>query len=968
MHLSIIALLLMLCFSLNYVAFSFAGTITQFLCGFGIDYSSPEFVKAQEEGGVVATEICREGFTLLKNEDNCLPLRSPKVNVFGWGACDNGFIYQGGGSGEGSSGGRVSFYEGLRQSGLELNEDLVSAYNALSWRRSEYTTNVPTYYRLYEAPASFYTDALLSQAKEFSDTAIVVLGRRGAEGNDLPKIQYDKDGNEVTDRKYSAITVDEENMLRIVCENFDKVVVIMNTSNPMECGFLDDDGVDAALIMYLPGNKGTPVVGEILLGDVTPSGKTVDTFAYDLSTAATYPNAGVEGVHWPRKNDAIKNSTYVDYAESLYIGYMWYETADAMGFWDTPFARDTWGIRNGYSDVVQYPFGFGLSYTQFQWTVEHISISDGSILDKDAEIEIDVFVENVGNYSGKDVVELYYSAPYKRNGIEKSSLKLADFAKTGELKPGEGERLTLSVKLRDMASYDCYDANGNGFMGYEAEEGVYTLSLRTDAHTLASVKGSASELHYTVPENGYLYETDDVTGYPVTNRFTTYTNTLSGASSVIEEKAISKQSKAYSVDGGDLPNLNFAYLTRSDFEGTLPIYTENRQVSDAFYNSTWLVNDPRVDQEDEMPVTNSTSTSWTLNDLIYQDEAGEYKMVDYGDKMWDELVSQLSVETMATLVAHGGFTTDAIGSINKPVCYDKDGPSGFNARITGGDGNQYCTNYPCETIIASTWNWKMAYQMGLSIGKEGAAAGIDGWYGPACNMHRSPLGGRNFEYYSEDPYLSGIMCAYAVRGAKENGVYSYVKHFAVNDNDAGRGGEYKWLTEQSLREIYLKPFEMAVKIGGANGMMGSVDRVGSVRATGSYALLTEVLRNEWGFKGTVITDYYQGGDINDIDEGIRAGNNLALAPSGAAYYFDDLDSATAVTALQKGVKGILYTYVDTRYTAMTSLGLDLSSVIGTKTEVYPWWIWILAGLDVIIVGGCALWGGLVIKKSRRKSS
>lgn len=933
----------------NKAANDFSGIITQYLCGFGLNTGSKEYGEALEAGAKMAVGLEEDGVTLLKNQNAALPLSASenKINVFGWSGCDNGFIYQGGGSGEGSRQGAVSLYQGLRNSGLEINEDLASAYNNLSLRRSGYTEDVTQYYRLYEPDSSFYTASLINQAKSFSNVAVVVLGRRGAEGTDLPKVQYDENGNADNTRKYSSISAKEEKMLDIVTQNFEKVIVVMNTANPMECGFLNDEGIDAGMIMYMPGNHGSNAIGTILTGNVTPSGHTVDTFAYDLATAPSYANAGSDGVHWP-EGQGSRFCDYQNYSENIYTGYYWYETADKDGF----FNNVTNDYGTGYDGVVQYPFGYGLSYTNFDWTLKDVSIPEGSNLNADDEIKFDVIVKNVGSTFGKDVVELYYDLPYTVGGIEKPALKLGAFAKTDTLEPGEVQELALSVKVSDMASYDCYDKNNNGFMGYELEKGDYNFSLRTDAHDVKKMTSEFDDGIYNYHiENGYKYENDPVTGNKVENRFTNFTNDVSGATSTRVERAMSDESKAYSVDGLDC-NLNVTYMTRENFKDTFPVFADTVKMSDQFKKETWYVNAPKVNPDDQMPITGSKATNYTI-----QDVAG----LDISDPKWEALVSQLDVETLGTLCSKGGFGTIAIDSIGKPHTVDLDGPSGFNAVVTGSETG-FAINYPCETVIASTWNWKLAYQWGLSIGNEASIAGIDGWYAPGANTHRSALGGRNFEYWSEDAVLGGTMCSYTILGAKEKGVYSYIKHFVANDSDTGRNGEFKFLTEQALREIYCKPFEIAVKEGGANAMMISVDRVGTVRCTGSSALLQDVLRDEWGFEGSCISDYYQGGNVNDIDEGIRAGNDLMLNPNGSMDTYDDTESATAIIAMKKSAKNILYTYAETKYYAANASGLDLGSIVGTQGNVNEWWKPVLYTVEAVVYTGMIAYAAIVLLK------
>ena len=962
-----IFLLIALFVTLNCVAARFSNHITQYLCGFGIDYDSEEYQQKKAEAEELAKEIAGEGIVMLKNENDALPLTNPCLNVFGWGGCDNGFVYMGFGSGTASTYGQIGLYEGLRTAGFELNENLCALYNDYNFHREEGWAN--SSWKLHE-PLDILSESVMSEARTFSDTAIVVLSRFGMEGYDLPKYQNDKDGKNTNNgRTYLEITEDEETLLAMVTERFEKVIVVINSANSMELGFLDDENIDAALDIYFPGNSGSVSLGKVLTGEITPSGHLVDTIAYDHSTAASYANSSTNGTHTYEGY----GGNYVDYAEDIYTGYYWYETADAEGFWDSAYAENKWGIANGYEDVVQYPFGYGLSYADFSWRLEEVSLPSGSSLDGNSEIRITVSVQNDTDsaFAGQDVVQLYYSAPYNDGGIEKPAVKLGAFAKTGVLEPGKSERLELTVSLRDMASYDCYDKNNNGFMGYEAEAGPYTLSLRTDVHTLADVTDADGEqtatFTYTL-NSGVKYETDDVTGNKVGNLFTTFTNAESGASSVNVEESLSEESKAFSIDGKD-SGQNIEYMTRENFEGSFPEASVQRSSTKEFHDLTYEQNTPRVNDGDVAPETSSSATSYTLNDMLITDESGKITgMLDYDDPKWDALVSQLSIGTIADLCGNGGLHTIEIAEIGKPACKDSDGPSGFNTTIFGSDKyGGYAASYPCEVLLASTWNWKMAYLMGRSVGGEAEAAKIDGWYGPACNLHRTPYGGRNFEYYSEDPHLSGVMCAYTVLGAKELGLYSYVKHFAVNETETTRAGGYTWLTEQALRENYLKPFEMAVKDGGTIGIMSAYNRIGSVRTSGSYNLLTSLLRDEWGFEGCVVSDYNNGDPILCPDEAIRAGNDLMMEVSGGRNMFGDRTSATAVLSLHRGAKNVLYCYVSAQYSMATSEGLDLSTLVETmvSTDVFPWWIIILAVVDAAAAAGAVVWFVLVFRSMRK---
>ena len=972
----LVALVLVVLLFGNYVLYSFSGTITLALCGSGVQVDEVAMNASSANSAALCVEIGEDGMTLLKN-NGTLPLaeNNKKINVFGWSGSDNGFVHQGAGSGGGTDTDITTLYQGLRESGFEINEELAEKYNAMSYRREGWD-----YYKLPEGDESFYTSELMENAKAFSDTALIVLGRKGGETSDLPRYQQNLSGKRDPTRMYSQTSALEDLMIEKVTANFDKVIVVFNTTNVMEAGFLENEKIDAAIAMYAPGSKATPALGNLLQGKANFSGKTVDTWAYDLTTSAAWANAGVDGTHTVNASGSEK--AYIsNYAEGIYMGYWWYETADKEGFWESDFAKDKWDIENGYADVVQFPFGYGLSYTEFAWSVESVSMIPGSQIAPEDEIEIEVFVQNTGSRPGKDVVQLYLELPYREGGIEKPAVKLAAFAKTSELDSGEGELLKLSVRVSDFASYDVYDTNNNGFMGYEIEGGIgdYVLSLRKNAHEIAEVGGLyGATFDYRVPDEGYRLENDPVTGNKVENRFTNYTNPVSGASSVTQENALSDLSKAYSVDGSDTPYA-FEYMTRADFEGTFPTFGSYPSTMDTqFYRETYVVNTPKIVESDVMPLHSSDATDYQLLDFIYEvtDDAGNpvldeegnktYGLVPYEDERWDQLVSQMSLNDLYVLSAGGGFGTQRIDSVGKPAAVDKDGPCGFNSLITGsGGGTESATNFPCETLIASTWDWKLSYRFGLALSAEGNALGVDGLYGPAVNIHRNVLNGRNFEYYSEDPYISGIMCAYTVYGCKENGVYCWIKHFALNENETGRTHMYQFCTEQALREIYLRPYEIAVKEGGANAIMTAYGRVGTVRASGSSALNTAVLRGEWGFKGAVITDYYNAGVVHDADECIRAGNDLMLDPNGRPSYFGDQTSATAVIALQSAAKHILYSYLETKYTAQVSTGLDLSTLVGNRTDVFAWWIPVAGVIDGLIVVGCAAFAVLSFLNFRK---
>lgn len=968
----------------NIVANQFGGIIDTF-------FSSQD--TTLNPGGEVALakgkELCKEiegnGAVLLKNENHALPLTKAegqeklKVNIFGWGATDAGFMYQGGGSSEGGySADRITLYNAFRNNGFEINEELATAYERLPYRREggPDQNQHSVYYRTYEPDQNFYTKERMDHAVEFSDKAIIVLSRRATEGDDLPKVSYDENGNADTSRRYLSLTAKETILVREVTNRFSDVIVLINSSAPMEMGFVDYYKIGAAMYIGYPGYYGADSIAKIISGEINPSGHLADTAAYDLRTAPSYINVGPDATHVYEG----RGGRYTDYAEDIYVGYKWYETADEEGYYDRASLNIYGKERTGYDAIVQYPFGYGLSYTDFDWSVDEVTVQhqkdDGTLEDpvaldvndklgaKDV-INYKIWVENTGDVAGKDVVQLYYSAPYTKGGIEKSSINLAGFAKTPLLEPGKGAYVEVNLTVDQMASYDTYDKNNNGFMGYEVEAGNYQLSLRSDVHNVKTDKRNNPLSYQYKVEEGYKYDKDTKTGEEVHNRFTNYKNEISGAESHCEEGQVRYQLSIDGHDENEAYDQGITYLTRADFEGTFPKATDTRTMSSSMYTNVFVVHEPFVDENDVMPATNvKLDTPLTLDDV---------KGLKYEDPKWDALISQLTIEEMGTLCAQGGFGTMEIARIKKPHCNDSDGGTGFTDGVSGG-AEGHANKYPSTNVIANSFDWRLAYNWGHAIGDEGQAINKQGWYAPGCNVHRSPLGGRNFEYFSEDGWMCGVMVAHTVKGCTENGVYAYMKHFAGNDSDEGRNGQFKWMTEQSLREIWAKPGEIATKVGGANAMMASVDRIGATRTTGSSALLTDVLRGEWGFRGSIITDYYQGGNVNDLDEGIRAGNDLALMPGGQITMFDENKSgwtATGVKALQKSAKNILFTYIDTVYRTETAQDIDWEDQTGTRTEGNDgtWWRSALIAIDAVVgvaaVGGiacCVVFGWILPKR------
>ena len=1004
---SVSAVLIAIFLVLNIACGIFADYVTAFLCGYGAD--SEEMTAARQESAALADQIVGEGIVMVQNENDTLPLsktEDARVNVFGWSSTQ--WVYGGSGSGQvqqpGDEAEPVGILEALESADIEYNTELTDMYRSYLAERPYASTGALNswnyqFSRLYEPSIDdtrYYSQSLLSNAEAYSDTAIVVIGRVSGESNDQPKVQYkgafdrtahdngtdDKD----TTRTYLEISTEEEALLEYVGAHYDKVVVLINALNTFELGFMETiEGLDACLIVGGTGWTGATAIPKVLYGDLSPSGHVVDTYAYALESYASYANSGgYEGENYYTNatddlypmtvtNGNVGDNTtpyegvaYVDYVEGIYIGYKWFETADEEGYWD--------GVSNeygeGYEGVVQYPYGYGLSYTEFSWEVIDISAGSGATLGADDEITITVRVTNEGDVAGQDVVQLYYTPPYIEGEIEKASVNLADFARTQILEPDEYEDLTLSFSVYDMASYDCYDRNENGFAGHELDAGTYLVSLRSDAHTTHDLLNTPNSV-VTDPVIEYEieaaeYPTDPVTGNEVSNKFT-------------GEDAID----GISIDGSD-SGADIQWLTRGDFEGTFPseLAPAREMTQNLIDTNLYTEEDANawVDPTDE-PVTfdadnglSITTTDEEGNTVV--SELGLELGADYDDPRWDDLLDQLNKEEGLTLVLNGYAANGAVPSIGKPATVDLDGPAqigSFGMAMMYGTG----TGFPCATVLGQTFNKNLAYDFGLSLGREGVTMGINGWYGPAINLHRSAFGGRNFEYYSEDSYQMGIMCAEAVRGAKNAGMYSYLKHLVLYEQEWNRDGIYTWLTEQTLREIYLRPFQIAIQEGGATGIMSSYNRIGAIWAGGSEALLSNegVLRGEWGFRGAVLTDYCDHHVYMNGDHQFRAGGDLWMSgvyfpgwgePAELDY---ETESNTFNQRLREAVKNNTYMYLNAQYAnSIYNAAEDTVPITGgTKTDVFPWWIPVLVVLDVVVVAGCAVWIFFAFRKGGKKN-
>lgn len=961
---SVIALILAIVIALNVVAVVMFDFITIGLQGANV--VATEFAQADE----LCQDIAGEGAVLLKNDvvdgSPALPLTAEttdskiKVNVFGWGATDGGFIS----GGSGSSAGNIDpekkkgFMQALTEEGFEYNTELASMYSG--FRRARANTNSlsgqENFFTIYEPDQSYFTAELMQGALNWSDTALIVISRLGGEGQDLPRRQIIGTSGTSTSydetRTYLELSANEEAMVNTVkSAGFKKVIVILNTCNIFESGFIDDSGINAALSIGAVGQSGALAIAQILKGERNPSGKTVDTYPYMFESDPSYVNSGRDQAKFTDGGNS-NNDYYVDYVEGIYVGYRYYETAAEEGYID-------------YAEVVQYPFGYGLSYTSFEWFVLEQQPADGATLTADGTITVKLQVINRGEVPGQDVVELYYSTPYYSGGIEKSHVELAAFYKTSAIEPGASEEVVLSFKVRDMASYDCYDENDNSFTGYELDGGAYRVMLQTDSHNVATCEKAV--LDYVIPEDGYVYETDDASGNEVRNRFTGSEATDNGIS----------------LDG-TTGNADIVYMTRADFEGTFPVSRKSNRPRGYSVASDWVPTQKNTTEEFEMGQPGDETL--TLNDGKDMNEALIFELGKpenfENEGLWNRVLRQISLTEMSLLVRDAGYQTEAIESIGKLRHHDLDGPSGFNTtnQTLFDSTGTYFTAYPVETVLAQSWNSVLAYSFGLGLGVE-AEAGVAGIYAPGVNIHRNAFDGRNFEYFSEDPYLSGVMGAETVKGAMANGLYCYVKHFAANESETRREGLCTFLTEQAMREIYCKPFEICVKQGKANAIMSSFNYIGGTWAGASYALLTEVLRDEWGFKGSVISDWCPN-DLRgymSINQGIRAGNDcwLAGAHGISASYISNINAVseegtTTRACLREATKNMLYTYCNTMYEHKHHDASEDKFVANVTTkgarEQFPYWILAVIATDVVALGGCALWAFKIIKKLRSSES
>lgn len=874
------------------------------------------FANAQE----VNLKLAEEGFVLLKNENAALPMnKGARISVFSKNSVN--LSYGGSGSGGFDTSNNKNLYESLNDAGFVTNPTLKNFYESSqsgpvrTANSSDLDNGDNQKIATAETPQNKYTDAVKNSYADYSDAALVVITRIGGEGFDLPRYQGDSEGAVSPDSHYLELDQNEIDLLTAVTDGtFKRVVVVFNTPSSFEATFLKDsayaafaDKIDAAVWIGFNGSNGITALGEILNGDVNPSGRLVDTWAADFTKNPSFVNFGTGCL--PDTTDKYDGGMYysVDYEEGIYVGYRYYET------------RGETDGEDWYNANVVYPFGYGLSYTTFDWTVGDASASE---IELGTTITVPVTVKNTGSVAGKEVVQLYASAPYTLGGIEKAHKVLVGFAKTKLLQPGESETVTVSFDPYSAASYDYRDANSNGFSGYELEAGEYTLYVSRNAHE--SEKAIALNLAADVQ-----IDTDPTTDSEVVNRYTDSENFLDSD---------------WQLD---------AMLSRADWEGTWPTPQTAQQHAgtDRLYEEIRSEehNNPTDFDSEEYPWFGEEPTL-TLRDLLPSAEAEGYEpVVSYDDERWEELMMGCDEEEMIALINNGAYHTLAMESVGLPATIHGDGPSGFTCFMSKEQVNGTC-QYVSEPVMASTWNINLMNELGEAIGEEGTigdkATGqpYSSIYAPGVNIHRSPFGGRCSEYFSEDPFISGMMGAAEVQGIQSRGVLPTVKHFVANEQETHRsiGGDLSWLSEQALREIYLKPFEYTVKLGETRGIMTSFNRIGTRWTGGDYRLLTEILRNEWGFNGLVICDF------NTIPQYMiprmmfYAGGSLDLATQQSAMWTDcDTSDAGDAIVLMRAVKDVMYALVNSN--AMNA------EVIGYNPPIWQEYLhWINIGAFTLV--------------------
>ena len=893
-------------------------------------------------------EIAQDGITLLKNDDNLLPLSTDTtLSLFSHSSVD--LISGGSGSGSGSFELTADLKQGLENSGFKVNQKLWDFYKSGEGSKYGRGVGVINYgaaldWSIDECPLSVITANSDLVSSFAGTTAMFVLSRTGGEGGDEARDMKAYGGR--SGEHYLEPNKEELEIINYLNKNFENIILLVNCNNAMELAWVENyENIKSVINFPGAGRFGTYGLGYMLRGkdkdgnEISPSGHLVDTLVYDNVSSPAMQNMG----------DYIYQNTkyyYVVYSEGIYIGYKYYETR----YEDYVTGRENTGEYD-YANTVTYPFGYGMSYTSFEWSDYTVSNPDNK-----GNIEVSITVKNTGERAGRDVVQVYFQSPYTNydieNNVEKASVSLFGFEKTKLLQPNESQTLKINVNLKDMISYD-----SKGAKTYILEDGTYYITAAADAH--AAVNNILKEKHATGAAN-----------VDTTKMVKSLSEAEAGNRSLVstydqESFDTTTYSKANGVDitnqFNDTIMDDLKQLTRSNWEmmenNGLRYGIVSQAKSDAEINGLQFAHE--ISNELKAKLDSTSSLNPNEGKEFLDVELGQkngidlidVRGLDYNDPIWDKLLSQLTIEELHKLVTESGYCSPAADSINKPKVRDLDGPAGLNKVVGHGSveiGNGYLSmTWPTEYILACTWDKNLAYEMGQMIGEDGLYGDVNGWYGPGMNIHRTPFAGRNFEYYSEDSFMSGVFGYMQVAGASSKGLYAFIKHFALNDQETHRDhlGLVTWSNEQTIREIYLKPFEMTILDNNQEvtynkpiydennkivdwtvevatlphtfGVMTSFNRIGTTWAGGDYRLITKILRQEWGYNGFVLTDYEvrsymhthqalaAGGDakLTTVDWG---GFSLKNSPAYHKYAYDAAHHILYTVVNSSGMNGFIH--------------------------------------------------------------
>ena len=920
------------------------------------DYSSIADLK--EAANAITSQVTEEGAVLLKNDNNALPLsQGAKVNLYSSSSVN--YIYSGGGSSFAKKSDFINLKTGLENASFKVNEDLWNWYSSNDTYFGDHVSNTSSDKASYAIKDAKWDDITTNAKSNEAEAAIFVLSRYGTEATDL---KYSGGSlSDYSNGNYLELSPTEIDVLKNLkalkdAGKVSKIIVLLNSVNQVECDYINDPayGIDAVLWVGIGGTAGTLGVGKILSGEVSPSGKLTDTYWLSHHYNPVYANFGSfdnEGQVLSSANGG-KSNRYVVYQEGIYNGYRYTETR----YEDVVLGAANVGDYD-YSKVVAYPFGYGLSYTEFEY-------SDMTVTENKADdtYTVTVTVKNIGSVKGKESVQIYLQQPYIKGGIEKASVELVGYAKTAVLEPGASEQVTVTVDGRWFASYDAYNAKT-----YVLDAGDYYLTAAKNAHdainnilshkqnvdliTLDSSKmvgeGNFSLVYKTTKEEDKTtYSVSKVTGNAITNQFDNADLNLYGAANT-----------ANSVD----------YISRNNWQGTVKLgMTENHIVLNNQVIVTVtpeMVEDgkkgsEKIEKDDVAYPTYGADNGLTLASLITIVD-GVPQLVAFDDPRWDALLDQLTWEDTVMLLSNGLRKTFGIDSVGKPTTIDGNGALGpvGGTNYAYSDNENTATNrfaflygdpdmdsspvqYPCAALVAATMNDNLAYELGKMIGEDCLWAGYSGIYGLGANIHRGTYNGRAFEYYSEDPILSGYITANQVAGVRSEGVYVYMKHAILNEQEKNREGVNTWANEQSIRQIYARPFQIAIEEGGAENLMTGFNRI-CVQWTSQHGFINSVFRDEFGMMGFAVSDYWQNGYM-DLVGGILGGSALPdgdtanNAESSALNKYKE-GYGTLAWAMREEAHRILYVVVN-------SVAMNGYSASTRFITVTPAWITLLNGI------------------------